>query len=81
MKERTKHQRYANKKNEEMRALLQEVTLLLLYKSHSQHCLSLVPRLLPMSLGMRLWCPFYRDSTVYGGLLVALQPHLQARQE
>lgn len=36
MKERTKHQRYANKKNEEMRALLQEV-LLLLYKSRSQH--------------------------------------------
>lgn len=28
MKERTKHQRYANKKNEEMRALLQEVSMI-----------------------------------------------------
>jgi len=43
MKERTKHQRYANKKNEEMRALLQEVSTIrncsvLCSTLHQVHC-------------------------------------------
>jgi len=39
MKERTKHQRYANKKNEEMRALLQEVSMIRNCSTlHQVHC-------------------------------------------